>query len=114
MKYIDEEFVIGINKCICESQGVQSVIINRNNLLSALSVQQWYDDDCERACALLRSISIGHPFKDGNKRTAAIVAIGLKEFNVDDAVAEDIIVDIASGKLKEVKDIKSLLYKDTE
>ena len=72
MKYIDEEFVIGINKCICESQGVQSVIINRNNLLSALSVQQWYDDDCERACALLRSISIGHLFKDGNKRTAAI------------------------------------------
>ena len=41
-------------------------------------------------------------------------AISIEEFDVDDAVAEDIIVDIASGKLKEVKDIKSLLYKDIE
>lgn len=104
------EFVIGLNTAICEDQGTQSILINENNLLSALSVQQWYDDIELCASALLRSIVIGHPFKDGNKRTAASVAITLEDFKCTQKEAEQCVLDIATGKLKDVEEIASILY----
>ena len=85
---ITAEFVIGLNVCICEDQSTQSILINENNLLSALSVQQWYDDMELRAAALIRSIVIGHPFKDGNKRTPSAVGITLKDLECNQSIAE--------------------------
>ena len=41
---ITAEFVIGLNICICEDQGAKSIVINENNLLSALSVQQCVEE----------------------------------------------------------------------
>lgn len=109
---ITAEFVIGLNICICEDQGAKSIVINENNLLSALSVQQWYDDIELRAAALIRSIVIGHPFKDGNKRTASAVGITLKDFKCNQSIAEQCVIDIATGKLKDVEEIASILYKE--
>ena len=40
---IDLEFVKGVNEAICDEDGKKSIVINENNILSALSVQQWYD-----------------------------------------------------------------------
>lgn len=107
---IDLEFIIGVNEAICESENKKSVIINKNNILSALSVQQWYEDDRLLASALLRSLVIAHGFQDGNKRTSAVVANYICSFQCDDTIAEDCILDIATGKLKDVDNIANILY----
>lgn len=106
---IDLEFVIGVNEAICDSDNKQCVVINESNILSALSVQQWYDD-AHLASALLRSLVIGHGFQDGNKRTAAAVANHIYSFQCDDSTAEDCILEVAKGNLKDVNDITSILY----
>ena len=54
-----------INECVCYEAAENSVVINKNNLLSALSVQQWYEgDDRLLASALIRSITIAHGFQE--------------------------------------------------
>jgi hypothetical protein len=62
---IDFDFLVGVNMCVCEAAGEESRVINEDNLLSALSVQQWYEDDRLLASALIRSITIAHGFQDG-------------------------------------------------
>ena len=37
---IDLDYLIGVNEYVCNLANESSVIINKNNLLSALSVQQ--------------------------------------------------------------------------
>lgn len=100
---IDEYFVLGINSAICDSDGKQSLLINEDNLLSALSVQQWYEDSRLLSAALLRSICIGHAFQDGNKRTACLVAAYIEPFICTMQEAEQVVLDIATGKLKDVE-----------
>lgn len=107
---IDIEFVIGVNEAICDSDNSRCIVINENNILSALSVQQWYEDDKHLASAILRSLVIGHGFQDGNKRTAATVANYICSFQCNDSIAEDCILRIATGELKDVDDIASILY----
>lgn len=107
---IDLEFVIGVNEAICDSDNKKCIVINKNNILSALSVQQWYDDDAHLASALLRSLVIGHGFQDGNKRTAAAIANFICSFQCDDSTAEDCILEIAKGNLKDINNITSILY----
>lgn len=100
----------GINQFICEDNNQQSIIINENNLLSALSIQQWYEDDRLCAAALIRSITIGHGFQDGNKRTAAVAGMMLKQFDCSEEDMISCILDIAKGQLREVEDIANILY----
>lgn len=109
---IDKDFVIGINCAICDSDGKQSLLINEDNLLSALSIQQWYEDSRSLSAALLRSLCIGHAFQDGNKRTACLVAAYIEPFTCTMQEAEQIVLDIATGKLKDVEIIKIRLYGD--
>lgn len=107
---IDLEFVIGVNEAICDSDSKNCIVINENNILSALSVQQWYEDDAHLASAILRSLVIGHGFQDGNKRTAATIANYICSFQCDDFTAEECILRIAKGELKDVDEIASILY----
>lgn len=107
---ITYDMVCAVNSFICEQDGKTSVVINQDNILSALSVQHWYDDPKLLASALLRSLCIGHGFQDGNKRTAAAIANYIQEFEYPDDVSERIIIDIAVGKLKSVQDIANQLY----
>lgn len=109
---IDLEFVKGVNEAICDEDGKKSIVINENNILSALSVQQWYDKEEYLASALLRSLIIGHGFQDANKRTAAVVANSICPFRCPDKIAENCIINIAIGKLKEVQEISDILYED--
>lgn len=104
------EFLQGVNEYVCDENNQQSIIINENNLLSSLSVQQWYDDPKLLASALMRSIAIGHGFQDGNKRTAAIVGNYICPFECNDDIAEDCILRIAKGELRDVDDIAAILY----
>lgn len=104
------EELVGINIAVCQSANEVSVIINENNLLSALSVQQWYEDDRLLASALIRSITIGHGFQDGNKRTAAIIGAIIKDYDCTEDEMIECILDIAQGKLRDVEDIANILY----
>lgn len=109
---ISLDYLIWLNEAICQDSGEQSIIINKNNLLSALSVQQWYFDDSLLAAALIRSITIGHGFQDGNKRTAAAAGATICKFTCTDAEATECIMQIATGQLRDVQDIAAKLYPD--
>ena len=102
--------VVGINRRVCESGGQRSVILNENNILSALSIQQWYDQLELRSAALIRSLVIGHGFQDGNKRTAAIVGAVVSDYTCGEDNMIDCILAIAKGELKDVDKIASILY----
>ena len=107
---VDEDTVLGINEAICEDQGTESVVLSRENLLSALGIQQWYQDKELQASALLRSLILNHPFQDGNKRTAYVAAMMVATINRDDNEVERCLLEIARGNLKDVNDIASILY----
>lgn len=102
--------LVGVNIAVCTAANEPSAVINENNLLSALSVQQWYDDDRLLASALIRSITIGHGFQDGNKRTAAIVGAIICDYTCSEDEMIECILDIAKGKLRDVEEIASILY----
>ena len=107
---IDLDYLIGVNEYVCNLANENSVVINENNLLSALSVQQWYDDDRLLASALIRSITIGHGFQDGNKRTAAIIGAIICDYTCSEDEMIECILDIAKGKLRNVEEIAAILY----
>ena len=108
---IDLDFLIGVNIHVCEDNNEESIVINKANLLSALSVQQWYEnDDRLLASALIRSITIAHGFQDGNKRTAAIVGAIVHDYECSEDSMIDCILAIAQGSIKDVHEIASMLY----
>lgn len=108
---ITYDMVCGINSFVCDQDMNESVVINQDNILSALSVQQWYDDSEMLASALLRSLCIGHGFRDGNKRTAAIIANYVCEFKCSDSCAEKIILNIAKGELGGIMNLENIANK---
>ena len=107
---IDLDYLIGVNEYVCSLVGEPCVLINENNLLSALSVQGWYDDPRLLASALIRSLTIGHGFRDGNKRTAAIVGAAILDYTCDEYTMADCILRIAMGELRDVEEIAGILY----
>ena len=111
MRYITYEDLLGYNKFVCELEGAESVVINEDNLLSALSVQSsYYDTDELIASALFRSLIIAHGFQDGNKRTATICLLDIYPPAVPDTVIEDVAIQIATGQLVDVSEIANILF----
>lgn len=107
------DLLLTINKSICDDNMQESVVINKNNLLSALSVQYWYEDRCELSSALIRSLVVGHGFQDGNKRTAACAGMYIQDFECSQDEMIDCILDIAKGNLRDVSEIATILYPDS-
>ena len=107
---ISYQELIGANIAVCMVADETPAVINENNLLSALSIQQWYDDTRLLASALIRSITIGHGFQDGNKRTAAVIGAAVCDFTCTEDEMIDCILAIAKGELREVEDIAAILY----
>ena len=112
MKILDIGRLKWFNEYICDSYGLQSVLVNESNLLSALSVQDnnYYENDNELAAALFRSLIIAHGFLDGNKRTAVIALFYIHPPKVNDSELEKITLNIATGKLQDYKEIAELLF----
>lgn len=102
--------LIDVNRLICTDSGEGYAFINEDNLLSALSVQQWYSDDCLLASALIRSISIAHGFRNGNKRTAACIGMYVKEYECSEDELIQCVLDITAGKIKDMSQVASILY----
>lgn len=107
---IDAELVKSFNEHICNQNNQQSILLNENNLLSALSVQQWFDDTQVKACAIFRSLIQGHPFQDGNKRTAVLVLMYICEPHCSEDTLFEVTLNVAKGYLKDPQDIASILY----
>ena len=104
--------LVGVNSYICYRDNEPSRVINEDNLLSALSIQQWYDDDFMLASALVRSITISHGFQDGNKRTAALVGNIVCPYTCTEDEMIDCILSIAKGEIRDVEEIATILYPD--
>lgn len=70
---------------------------------------QAYSELFEKAAALLQSLTSNRALIDGNERTAWMCTVVFLDINgadmadVDQEQAYDLVVDIASGKLDEVK-----------
>lgn len=95
---------------VCELSNQESLLINENNLLSAISVQQWFDDIELQVCALIRSIIQGHPFQDGNKRTAALLLYHICPPDCTDSDVFKILINVAKGDLTDPNEIRNLLF----
>lgn len=107
---IDRQLVEVFNKCVCYKVQQESRLINENNLLSALSVQQWFETNEVKAAAIFRSIIQGHPFQDGNKRTAVLLIMYMCEPTCSEDTLFDTTIKVAEGRLKDPEEIANILY----
>ncbi|MBB1256766.1 type II toxin-antitoxin system death-on-curing family toxin [Streptomyces alkaliterrae] len=76
--------------------------------------EELFPDVFDKAAALLHGIAVNHPLVDGNKRTAFLACVTLLRLNgvrlrpdVDEA--EDLVVGVASGRIREVPEIAGRL-----
>jgi death on curing protein len=73
--------------------------------------EEIHPDPAEKAAVLLRGISQNHPFKDGNKRTAFLLASYLLQLSGyeapiwADTSVEEFCIRIADGQLKDIEPI---------
>ena len=82
MKWIELETVLEIHNRVIESTGGSYGLRDKNALESALfsplatfDGQELYPEIFEKVAVLLFKIANNHPFLDGNKRTAFVVAL---------------------------------------
>ncbi|MFE6303872.1 type II toxin-antitoxin system death-on-curing family toxin [Nocardiopsis sp. NPDC057823] len=74
-----------------------------------------YPDPWLKAAALLRSVLVGHPLSDGNKRLAWTSAKAFLRLNgvawgpVDQDAAYDLVIAVTTGELVEVAEIAERL-----
>lgn len=105
IKYPTIEEITEINKKV----GSNGAFINKNNLEFALDKAKNAKTLAKAASAILYGIVTGHPFVDGNKRTALIsmelfLKINGKELEYskgDEHLMERILYDIAQNNMKE-------------
>ncbi|MEV0613131.1 type II toxin-antitoxin system death-on-curing family toxin [Nonomuraea sp. NPDC050404] len=82
---------------------------------TSLFGQDAYPDLLGKGAALLHSVVANHPFVDGNKRAGWLLTYvflarnGVELDPVDDDVAYDFVIAVASGKLTEVGEIADVL-----
>ncbi|MFE1315253.1 type II toxin-antitoxin system death-on-curing family toxin [Streptomyces sp. NPDC058755] len=74
-----------------------------------------YEDLHEQAAALLHALAANHPLVDGNKRTAWLATAtflarnGVDLADVDQDIAYDLVIDVASGDLSDIPQIAGRL-----
>ncbi|MFG2117541.1 type II toxin-antitoxin system death-on-curing family toxin [Streptomyces sp. NPDC048710] len=74
-----------------------------------------YEDLYEQAAALLHALAANHPLVDGNKRTAWLATAtflarnGVDLADVDQDIAYDLVIDVASGDLSDIPRIAGRL-----
>lgn len=113
--HLDAEDVLVIAQAACDD--MQIVIRDVGLLESAVHRpraemfgEEAYPDLFEKAAALLQSLAVNHPLFDGNKRTASLSCFSFLSMNgvelrPDIDAAERLVIDVATGRLEEVKAI---------
>ena len=114
MTKFSHEDILNINIRICERDNEESTVINKNNILSALSVQfSYYETDEEIRVALFHHLIIAHGFKDANKRTAMVVLLYDGGVKADQSELASIALDIADkgGSHMDISELVSKIFK---
>ncbi|MEU2159138.1 type II toxin-antitoxin system death-on-curing family toxin [Streptomyces sp. NPDC019396] len=117
--YLDSEDVLAIAAAAVDDQ---DVVVRDLGLLesaahrpsASMFGQEAYSDLFEKAAALLQSLTINHPFIDGNKRTAwtsCVVFLAMNEVQLrpDIDAAERLVISVSTGDLGEVQAIAKAL-----
>jgi len=119
--YLDFEHIMMIHKVVSGDDGVRDA----GGVESACGRPRAtaFGDDAyptmwEKAAALLQSLACNHGFVDGNKRTAWVAAVAFLELNghplessFDQRAAEEFVLAVAVGTLRDVPAIASALVK---
>ncbi len=103
-----------------EDRGLEGKLLNPGNLDFALSFCIQYSNPFDRAAYILHSLATGHPFVQGNKRIAfllaALILLRTAERYVimsSDIVNNRFVRDVAQG-IKTQKDVKDWLISITK
>lgn len=108
---ITKEEVIELNREIVEEFGGSIGLQNESNLDFVLAKVRNARDVFRKAAELMQGINYGHPFLDGNKRTAFeaakifLLANGIR-LKVNESEAEEYMVKIAQPKKLSIKDVE--------
>ncbi|PZT72007.1 MULTISPECIES: type II toxin-antitoxin system death-on-curing family toxin [unclassified Streptomyces] len=117
--YLSSEDVLVIAEHACPDM---RIVLRDGGLLesavhrpsAAMFGQEAYPDVLEKAAALLQSLSVNHPFFDGNKRTAWLSCVTFLVMNGIDLrpdidAAERLVIAVATGEVDELKAIADRL-----
>ncbi|TQF05228.1 type II toxin-antitoxin system death-on-curing family toxin [Kitasatospora acidiphila] len=120
MKYLTAREVLDLSELACQGQsmgvrdlGLLDSAVHRPR--SEMFGIEAYTSVWEKAAALLQSLTINHPFVDGNKRTAWMCTVVFLDLNgaemlaVDQDQAYKLVVGVAAGVLHEISDIAQRL-----
>lgn len=111
MKFITLEQALQIHVLVVKETGGSTGLRDLKRLEAAIGTQQQtafgeeaYPEPMQKAAALIRSIIAGHPFVDGNKRTAMLVGLTFLQINgipfgAPPGAIEDFAVEITTQKL---------------
>ncbi|GAA1355558.1 type II toxin-antitoxin system death-on-curing family toxin [Streptomyces beijiangensis] len=111
--YLDSEDVLGLAALACPEM---QIVVRDAGLLesavhrpsAAMFGEEAYPDLIDKAAALLQSLAINRPFFDGNKRTAWVSCVSFLAMNdiqlrPDIDAAERLVIEVATGRMDEVK-----------
>jgi death-on-curing protein len=111
-RWLDRQTVEAIHAMVVVQSGGSAGLRDAGLLESAIArpQQRWaYDEDADLSdltAALGAGLARNHPFVDGNKRIAFVAAITFLELNgarfrASEAEAVLVMLDVATGKMKE-------------
>lgn len=110
-KYLTADQVIELHDVLLENFGGLSGVRDKNLLYSALEApkasfggKEMYPSIYEKAATYLYHLARNHPFNDGNKRTAYVVALTFLRvnripFKFKLSQLEQVVIDVAHGKI---------------
>ncbi|MEC4015109.1 type II toxin-antitoxin system death-on-curing family toxin [Streptomyces sp. H27-D2] len=100
------EYACGDTPVVVRDAGLLESAVHRPS--AAMFGEEAYPDLLDKAAALLQSLTINHPFDDGNKRTAWLSCVTFLTMNdvelrPDIDAAERLVIGVATGEIDEVK-----------
>lgn len=123
MLYLSLADLLRIAEAACES----SIQVRDAGLLDAAAARpaatiygtEVYPDIHSKAAALAQSIACNHALVDGNKRLALASIIVFYSINgykltLSNTEAYELIIDIATGKLREINEIAMILHSGSQ
>lgn len=110
--YISYQYVIEVHDYLIDEYGGRNGVLNEGLLRSALEVpkacfngKDLHRTVFDKTAAYLFHLIQNHPFVDGNKRTASMIAMIFfssnckKDFSISDIEYQEVILGVAQGNI---------------